>query len=376
VPKGILKSICFFGGFETGYPRSDVLRKGLEKRRVTVHMCRTSPRRRGIVRAAVLAFRYATMKRPFRVIYVPEFRHKDVPLAYALSRLTRKHLVFDPLVSRFDTKILDRGDAPRGSVQAWHNRNLDRISMRLADIVLADTRAHAEYYQSEFGVPARRTRVLPVGFDEDLFDYKGGELRRAGDDPRFMVLFFGNYLPLHGADVIVEAARILEEFDEIRFDLIGGGQTFPAVEDYVRSHGLTNVRLLPRIPMEALPARIAAADVCLGVFGRTEKASRVVANKVYQAMAMGRPVITADSQAVREFFVDSKHICLVPPGDPGALAEKIHHLYKDPLARQRIGEEAARWVHGRFTSEAVADTFLGYCGELGHPWDGRTPGGR
>jgi glycosyltransferase involved in cell wall biosynthesis len=337
-------------------------------------MCRTSPRRRGIVRAAVLAFRYFAMKRPFRVIYVPEFRHKDVPLAYALARLTRKHLVFDPLVSRFDTKILDRGDADEGSVQAWHNRNLDLVSMRLPDIVLADTRAHAEYYQSEFGVPARRTRILPVGFDEDLFGYRDEELNGAVADPQFVVLFFGNYLPLHGADVIVAAAEMLRELGEIRFDLIGGGQTFAAVEDYVRSHGLTNVRLLPRIPMASLPARIAAADVCLGVFGRTEKASRVVANKVYQAMAMGRPVVTADSPAVREYFVDSTHICLVPPGDPGALAEKIRHLFKDPVARQKIGEEAARWVHERFTSVAVADAFLGYCGELGRPGDGRARG--
>ena len=370
MPTGALESICFFGGFETGYPRSDVLRKGLEKHGVTVHMCRTSPRRRGIVRAVVLAFRYLTMKRPFRVIYVPEFRHKDVPLAYALARLTRKHLVFDPLVSRFDTKILDRGDAERGSVQAWHNRNLDRISMRLPDMVLADTRSHADYYATEFGVPARRIRILPVGFDEDLFDYRDDELNAAVGDPMFVVLFFGNYLPLHGVDVIVSAAEMLKGFDEIRFDLIGRGQTFPEVEEYVRAHGLTNVRLLPRVPMASLPARIAAADVCLGVFGRTEKAGRVVANKVYQAMAMGRPVITADCPAARENFADSKHICLVTAGDPRGLAEKIRHLYKDPDARQRIGEEAARWVHERYTSGAVARAFLEYCGELGHHRDG------
>jgi len=374
VPTEAMKSICFFGGFETGYPRSDVLRKGLEKRGVSVHMCRTSPRRRGIVRAVVLAFRYFTMKRPFRVIYVPEFRHKDVPLAYVVAKMTRKRLVFDPLVSRYDTKILDRGDAERGSVQAWHNRNLDRISMRLPDIVLADTQAHAGYYESEFGVPTNRTRVLPVGFDEDLFDYRKEALNRAGGDAAFVVLFFGNYLPLHGADVIVSAAKILKEFAEIRFDLIGRGQTFSAVEEYVRAHDLTNVRLLPRVPMDSLPAKIAAADVCLGVFGRTEKAGRVVANKVYQAMAMGRPVVTADCAAVREYFIDTKHICLVTPGDPGALAEKIRHLYENPVVRQQIGERAARWVHERFTSDAVAGTFLEYCGELGHPWDG--PGGK
>jgi glycosyltransferase involved in cell wall biosynthesis len=366
-----MKSICFFGGFETGYPRSDVLRKGLEKHGVTVHMCRTSPRRRGIVRAVVLAYRYFAMNRPFSVIYVPEFRHKDVPLAYVLAKVTRKRLVFDPLVSRFDTKILDRGDAREGSVQAWHNRNLDWISLRLPDIVLADTQAHADYYTSEFGVPAGRIRVLPVGFDEDLFDFRHEGANRIGDDAAFTVLFFGNYLPLHGVEVIVSAAEMLKEFDKIRFDLIGRGQTFGRVEAFVRAHDLTNVRLLPRVPIDSLPSRIAAADVCLGIFGRTEKAGRVVANKVYQAMAMGRPVITADSTAVREYFVDSTHICLVAPGNPDALAEKIRHLYKNATVRQAIGEHAARWVHERFTSKALAGRFLEYCEELR-----RTPKGR
>ena len=356
-----MNSICFFGGFEAGYPRSDVLRKGLEKRGVAVHECRTSPRRRGVVRAAILAFRYAAMKRPFRVIYVPEFRHKDVPLAWVLAKLTGKRLVFDPLVSRYDTKILDRRDAEDGSVQAWHNRNLDRISLGLPDLVLADTRTHAEYYAREFGVPPSKIRVLPVGFDEDLFHPGGLRVERSPDAAHLNVLFFGNYLPLHGVDVVVAAARMLSANDAIRFDLIGRGQTYPDVEDFVKAHGLANVRLLDRVPMESLPGVIAEADVCLGVFGRTEKAGRVVANKVYQAMAMGRVVVTADSPAIREFFTDGKEICLVPAGDPGALAEKITDLYGHPEVRRRIGEQAARAVHAKLRSDILATRFVGYC---------------
>ena len=370
-----MNSICFFGGFETGYPRSDVLRKGLEKRGVAVHECRTSPRRRGVVRAAILACRYAAMRRPFRVIYVPEFRHKDVPLAWVLSRLTGKRLVFDPLVSRYDTKILDRRDAEDGSVQAWHNRNLDRISLGLPDLVLADTATHAEYYSREFGVPPSKIRVLPVGFDEDLFHPVRPRIARSPEDTRLNVLFFGNYLPLHGVEVVVAAAKLLVVNEAIRFDLIGRGQTYPDVEDCVKTHGLANVRLLDRVPMESLPGAIANADICLGVFGRTEKAGRVVANKVYQAMAMGRVVVTADSPAIREFFSDGKEICLVPAGDPGALAERISCLQGDPELRGKIGEQAARAVHAKLRSDILATRFIGYCTELLKPGR-RGPGGK
>ncbi len=366
VPPRKMTDVCFFGGFETGYPRSDVLRKGLEKHGVSVRMCRTSPRKRGVVRAAVLAWKYIAMKRPFDVIYVPEFRHKDVPLAWVLAKLTGKRLVFDPLVSRYDTKILDRADADEGSVQAWHNRNLDRISLRLPDIVLADTTCHADYYAEEFGVSSEKLRVLSVGFDEDVFDpdlYPDAR-RRANlprSEPGYSVLFFGNYLPLHGVDTIVSAAERLSGIPEIHFDLIGRGQTFPKVEQFVRSRGLANVRLLERIPMESLPITIIAADVCLGVFGRTEKAGRVVANKVYQAMAMGKPVITEDSPAIRELFAEPEEICLVPAGDPDALAGQIEALYRDPTRARRIGERAAQRVRAEFTSRYIAMRFIDYC---------------
>jgi glycosyltransferase involved in cell wall biosynthesis len=361
-----MTDICFFGGFETGYPRSEVLRKGLEKHGVRVRLCRTSPRRRGVVRAAVLAWKFLSMKRPFDVICVPEFRHKDVPLAWALARLTGKRLVFDPLVSRYDTKILDRADAAERSVQAWHNRNLDRVSLRLPDIVLADTAAHAEYYARQYGVAREKIRVVEVGFDEDVFDpalYPDAQRRSASGqaESAFVVLFFGNYLPLHGVDTIVAAAKELAATREIRFDLIGGGQTFPQVEEYVRTHRLTNVRLLDRVPMESLPRTILASDVCLGVFGRTEKAGRVVANKVYQAMAMGKPVITEDSPAVRERFLDGEDICLVPAGDPGALAERIRNLYGDRAQLRRIGERATERVRMSFSSYLLASVFIVHC---------------
>jgi glycosyltransferase involved in cell wall biosynthesis len=359
-----MNGVCFFGGYEEGYPRSDVLRRGLDKHGVAVHECRTSPRRRGALRAAILAWRYIRMRKPFPVIYVPEFRHKDVPLAWALARLTGKRLVFDPLVSRYDTKILDRGDAGEGSVQAWHNRNLDRISLGLPDMVLADTAAHAEYYAREFGVAPPRIRILPVGFDEDLFDPAKASGDPCSKEEGLRVLFFGNYLPLHGVDVIVKAARLLSGNPSVRFDLIGRGQTYPDVEEFVSANRLSNVRLLDRVPMDRLPAVISRSDVCIGVVGRTAKAGRVVANKVYQAMAMGKVVITADSPAVREFFADGKDLCLVPAGDPTALAGKIEYLSRHKDERRSIGARAAAAVRPDFTSYVLADRFISYCKEL------------
>ncbi len=358
-----VRGVCFFGGYVEGYPRSAVLKSGLEKHGIAVHSCRVSHKKKFISRYVALVFQYLFSKRDFSVIYVPEFRHKDVPLAWLLGKLTRKIVVFDPLVSRFDTKVRDRGDVRERSFQAWHNRNLDRLSLFLPDLVLADTRAHADYYVSEHGASAKRMQVLPVGFDDDLFDAAlTAKLRDDGE--RFKVLFFGSYLPLHGVSTIVEAARLLRSRPQIEFELIGNGQTFPQIEEFVKREKLENVQLAARLPIDFLPERIAGASVCLGIFGLTEKASRVVPNKVYQCMGMGKAVITSRSRAILEHFTDGEHICLVPAGDPEALAEKIAYLAAHPEVRLRIASSAGRLLQERYRSDHVAEKFLSYCEEV------------
>jgi len=64
----------------------------------------------------------------------------------------------------------------------------------------------------------------------------------------------------------------------------------------------------------------------LGIFGTSAKAGRVIPNKVFQALACGAPVVTADTAAARELLRDGESALLVPPGDPEALAAAIRRV--------------------------------------------------
>jgi glycosyltransferase involved in cell wall biosynthesis len=354
-----LNGVCFFGAYDRDYPRSRVIRRGLEALGVRVSSCWSPRKLKMPLRYPLLAARYSHNPCDFDVVFVPEFRHKDVPLAAVLARMTAKLCVFDPLVSRYDTRVHDRRDARDGSFQSWHNRNIDAWSMSLADVILADTSAHARYFRREFAPPDAAVEVLPVGYDEAVFS--GGGEERSRDDGVIKVLFYGNYLPLHGVDTIVRAAGMLREDDGIQFDLVGAGQTFEGVKEFVDSRSLTRVKLLPRVPFEELPERIADASICLGVFGVTEKTMRVVPNKVYQCMGMDRPVITARSPATEEIFENGVHAELVEPGDAAALAGAIRRLARDVDRRRRIGREAGRLARDRFGSLRIAERFMDIC---------------
>ena len=342
--------ILFFGGYNPTYPRNAIIRKGWEKCGFPVAECAVDERFKMLRRYPALLWRYARTTHSSRIIFVPDFRHKDVPLAWLIARCAGKKLVFDPLVSRYETRVLDRGDALRGSAQAWHNRNLDRMSMRLPDLVLSDTHAHARFYANECSRPVDRIAVLPVGFDEDMFR----EVPLPAEAATCRVLFYGTYLPLHGVETIVEAVSLIRDA-RVRVVLVGAGQTRAEAER--RADGLPpeTISFCAPVPADGLRDLIAASDIVLGVFGTTPKARMVIPNKVYQALAAGRPVITADTPAVRELFENGLHLVTVPAGDAAALARAIESMARDRAARERLAKTGGSYVRAQFNSKRIAE---------------------
>ena len=99
--------------------------------------------------------------------------------------------------------------------------------------------------------------------------------------------------------------------------------------------GVSNVEFVGMLPADEIPSEIARASVCLGIFGTSEKASRVIPHKVFECLAVGRPVVTADTPAVRAAFRDGE-LALTTLGSPDSVAEKLRELVNNPDQREGI----------------------------------------
>ena len=347
--------LSFFGAYDPGYPRNVVIKKGLRLNGMEVYDCGLWPSHKFWMRYPLLLYRFirACSKRSF--IFVPEFCQKDVPLAKFLSLLTSRKVIFDPLASRFETKISDWKRKPPDSWQARWNFTIDSWAFELSDLILADTGAHKEYYCEKYGLPRDKVDVLPVGYDDELYR----PVSTAKKEDRYTVLFYGSFLPLHGADAVVEAAKIVSKEDaSIEFKMVGSGQTLPRARALAAELSLRNIRFESWMPQAEIPQRIAFADICLGIFGRTEKAGRVVPHKIYQSMGMKKAVITAQTPAVEEFFSHRENILLVPEPYPENLAQAVLELRRDKNLREEIAERGHQLVRQKYSPSAIGRSLI------------------
>ncbi len=283
----------------------------------------------------------------------------DVILLRLLAPRFGPRIVFAPLVSITETLIEDRGVYRYGTPAAALLRVIDRLACALADVVIVDTYEHRAFFSEVLGIDPSRVAVCHLGVDNDAFceqslrAWRGPETRA----DKLEVLYFGQYQPLHGLEVVVDAVGRLSRRTDLRFVFIGTGEHRGRIEGLLRATR-ADVRFVNWVPYERLAARIAEADIVLGVFGNSRKARMVIANKVYEAAAVGRPVVNADYPAVREVFHGGQDICLCAPDGP-SLAEAITRLADDPAMRKRMGKAALELMRERFSDEAQGRAWSG-----------------
>lgn len=367
------RAVCVLGHHELDYPRNRVLQEALARGGREIVLCHS--RSPFPLRFVVLGAKYLRSFRDVGVVLVTEGGHRLVPAIAALAHLTGRPVLFDPFTSRYNTRIEDRALAGRWSVEALVSTWQDWSSTHAADALVFDTDEHRDYFRSRYALE-KPMAVVPVGVPSGAFDDVRHRARPGGVTVR--VLFYGTYIPLQGVETIVEAAAALAGDGAYELELIGEGQVHAAARERARRLGVDGaiVRFEPPVAFEDLPQRIAEADLVLGIFGDTDKARRVVPNKVVQAAAVGAPLVTADTPAIRRYFVHGESAWLVPPADSRALAEAIRTLGADHALRARLGAGARAVFEERFSIDAISRTLCGVIDDLERRWSFRTPSAR
>jgi glycosyltransferase involved in cell wall biosynthesis len=361
--------VCAFGSFDRSFDRSWILLEALEQSGAEITYChfdlwaehrhktKLFPWRWLLLAGRYLAGAISIGRRFLQsprcdVLYVGYMGHVDLLIAAVLNRRRRSTLVFDPCISLYNTLVEDRQLVKAGGIVAKLIRRLDVVPCGLADVVLSDTSSHGEYFQTALGVPRGKLHRVFVGAGEA---WQRARWSPPVDGP-FRVLFYAKFSPLHGITAILDAAEQLKH-ERVHFTIVGGGQLEDALRQAVERSGSSHVEWIPWLEREALIDRMRACHVSLGIFGNTAKAAMVIPNKVFQALAMGVPVITRDSPAIRELLDDGTSAVLCET-DGAALASAILASRDDFGRLQAIGQRGREVFVEHASHHALAQQFL------------------
>ena len=145
---------------------------------------------------------------------------------------------------------------------------------------------------------------------------------------------------------------------------MGRKKDYQPIIDRSRREGLTNITFYDFVPYERLAELISLADVCLGMFGNTEKAKRAGAFKIMEAFASRKPLITGNTPAVREFLIDGENVLFCRVADSKDLSEKILILKNDLPLRQKISNNGHELYKQSMTPKKIGEELLTIAREL------------
>ena len=208
------------------------------------------------------------------------------------------------------------------------------------------------------GVARARIRVIPVGAEESLFTPQPWPHKPA--DAPLELAFFGTFIGLQGVDVLAQA---ILHYDgaPTHWRLIGEGPMKAECERLLAplagATGPSRVSFEGWGPLPELPGRLASADAILGIFGTSDKALRVIPNKVYQGLAIGRAVLTAATPAFTpELRADENNGLLwAIPGNPDSIRTAVERLHQRRSETRAIGAAARSTYEQHFSNLVIRD---------------------
>ena len=283
------------------------------------------------------------------------------PIFPLVRVLYRGPIISDAYFSLFDAVVHDKQTATADSWQGRLCYWLDHWMLKHSQLCVTDTATHVEYLKRFFKLPDADVQRLWISADcqplaqrPQPADCQPADRQPADRDPPYEVFFWGGFIPLQGVDTIVRAAALLNH-QNIHFTIFGTGQTHAeclALQQQLGAHNLD-------FRGWQSPARIAEhaahSHLALGIFGTTDKASRVIPNKAYEALAMGIPLLTRRSPAVDELLQEQVDCLLCDPGDPEQLAETILWARQHDSQLQQLALRGQQLFQSVCSPERVGD---------------------
>lgn len=243
------------------------------------------------------------------------------------------------------------------------SRWLEHFLYSHADKVIVNSPGYLDYVRSR---GARSVKLIPNGADVDMFrSGRGEEQRKAwGLEGKKIVLYAGAHGISNDLGVVLNAAQILIGRQDIAFVMVGDGKEKGNLMRQAEEMGLSNVHFEPPVNKKGISDVFAGATVCLAILKPLEWYKTTYPNKVFDAMAAGKPVLLCIDGVIRELVENTDAGRFAAPGNPEALARVIVQMVDDPAGCEHMGKNGQDLIKREFSRSVITASLLTLLEEM------------
>ncbi len=204
------------------------------------------------------------------------------------------------------------------------------------------------------GVPEEKITVIPEWADEALFFPSQPDSTLAetyGLEGKFNILYGGNIGTAQALHAVIEAGCLISDLPDIQIVFVGDGNALPELKEFVQEYNLSNIRFIPRQPMEDIHRFFALADVLLVHLRRIPMFTQQLPSKIIAYLACGKPILCAVEGAAGDIVLEANAGVVCQSENVEAIAQQMRHMYNmaQTGGLQQLGINARLAHQAKFT---------------------------
>jgi glycosyltransferase involved in cell wall biosynthesis len=278
---------------------------------------------------------------------------------YLLKLFKRSKMIFN--VSDLWPESAEKLGIVNNKMLLWLSYKLEAFLYKRAWIVTGQTQGIVKDIQKRF--PSKKVFWLPNGVNVKLFfpDEKGGMVWREKmgySKEALLFLYAGIIGHAQGLEVILRAAKMVEDNPRIQFVLLGSGPEKEGLLNLATDLDLKNVKFLDPVSKAEMPAIVSASDAAVIPLKKLDLFLGAIPSKIFENMAMKKPILLGVDGEARELFIEKgKGGLFFEPENSVDLAEKVKLFAHDTDLRKQLGENAHTYVLENFDLDRIAEGF-------------------
>lgn len=279
--------------------------------------------------------------------------------AYLLSKAKKAKMVFN---------VSDLWPESAEKLDIIHNKTILNLATKLeefcykkASLISGQTQGICKNIKGRF--PNKNVYWLKNGVDIKFYDVNKQTEKHFRKEKGFtsedFILFYGGIIGYaQGLDVILKAANILQEKENIKFVLLGNGPEKERLLKMKEELQLNNVFFYDAVAKSQMQAIITETNATIVPLKRLDLFKGAIPSKIFENLALKKTIILGLEGEAKELFIDEGKCGLsFEPENEKDLADKIMYIYSHPDEAAQMGENGLNYAAKNFNRDIIAEEF-------------------